>query len=372
MTWSWIGVDEAGYGARMGPLVVSASWWQIDSAEWTPAALSDPDFLQQIDPWPWRAQFAAESDGRAKLLPPHLVADSKKIYQAGQGLDKLQRIVTSLLDAIEAIRNTLTPPIQTNDRDRSESVDDANSGSSSDMPDVHATWSAARERYIHHARRVQPKPSSSLPYWLTESRGEVLSPTAGEGRSHLTGLANTWASTTVRPSGLFSALVSEYEFNQGLIQHGNKAHLLSATSMWLANHVLQQCPAGQTVVIDFDRHGGRKRYLPLIVEHFEADWPQVLGETELESSYLWEADGRRVYFRFTVDGERRYPVAAASLASKYARELGMHCVNTYWQRLVPELKASAGYPVDAARMLAELQAAIQPSPVPIAELWRNA
>lgn len=353
-------------------MVVSASWWQIDSAEWTPAVLSGPDFLPQIDLWPWRAQFAVESVGSARLSPPHLVADSKKIYQAGQGLDKLQRIVASLLDASETMRNTRTPEIPTSDLDRNEVVDAATSGSTSDMPDIHATWSAARECYLQHARRVQPTPPSSLPYWLMESGRKVVSPTAGNDRSRLTGLADTWASGTVRPSGLFSALVSEHEFNQGLIQHGNKAHLLSATSMCLANHVLQQCPAGQTVVIDFDRHGGRKRYLPLIVEHFAADWPQVLGETEFESSYLWEAAGRRVYFRFTVDGEQRYPVAAASLASKYARELGMHCVNTYWQRLVPDLKASAGYPVDAARMLAELQAAIQPSPVPITELWRNA
>jgi ribonuclease HII len=372
MTWSWIGVDEAGYGARLGPMVVSASWWQIDSAEWNPESLRDADFLQKIDGWSWQSQFAAKLEGPADRSPPHLVADSKKVYQSGQGLDKLARIVTSLLHAIEQAKTPSPPGTRTKRADLNELSDHGTDERPTDASEPHAAWLSASEAYAGHARRVQPHDADSWPYWLTASCREGSAPSRANDPADLSSLANAWASTTVRPSGLFSALISEHEFNQGLIQRGNKAHLLSATSLLLANHVLQLCPAGQTVVIDFDRHGGRKRYLPLLVEHFAADWPQVLGETERESSYLWEAGDRRVFFRFTVDGEQRYPVAAASLASKYARELGMHCVNTFWQRLIPNLPASAGYPVDAARMLAEMQSAIQPLPVPLAELWRNA
>jgi hypothetical protein len=376
MTWSWIGVDEAGYGARLGPLVVSASWWQIDSAAWAPDQLTDPSFLPSIDKWSWKNQFTNQPGDSTDVPPPQMVADSKRIYQAGQGLGKLERIVASLLDAIEHFRDqsrrldghskvssmTKLADLEKTKRPRN----------SADLSEITVDWPTARHQYLYHVRRVQPHAPGKSPYWLNEPHGSPPQESSMTQRRANPGLRDAWVSSAIRPMGLFSAVLSEQHFNDGLIRHGNKANLLSAESLLLANSILQQCPAGQTVVIDFDRHGGRKRYLPLLVEHFAADWPQTLGENELESSYRWDQDGRRVYARFTVDGEQRYPVAAASLASKYARELGMQCVNTFWQRLVPGLQASAGYPVDAVRMVGDLEAAIRPLPVPREQVWRNA
>lgn len=378
MTWSWIGVDEAGYGARLGPMVVSASWWQIDAPEWTEPSPSVSEFLKQIDQWSWREQFANPAVASTELPPPHLVADSKKVYHSGQGLEKLDRIVTSLLDAVDRFSNTPNGGETSSNAARHGLIDN---GPAENISVEHfaaataenqAAWLVASRQYLRHARRVQSIAPTETPYWLPQNNESSVSSLATDHSPASLQLASTWSSAKVRPCGLFSALVSEHEFNDGLVQHGNKANLLSATSVLLANQVLQRCPAGQTVVIDFDRHGGRKRYLPLLVEHFAADWPQVLGENAIESRYLWEPEGRRVIVRFTVDGERRYPVAAASLASKYARELGMNCVNAYWQRLIPELKASAGYPVDAVRMLADVESGIPSLPVPRDRVWRNA
>ncbi|MBL8892292.1 MAG: hypothetical protein JNL67_20115 [Planctomycetaceae bacterium] len=372
MPWSWIGVDEAGYGARLGPLVVSASWWQVDSPDLPTEDFAAEPFLHEIDRWSWQAQFESNpTEGRDKS-PPFLVADSKKVYQAGAGLEKLETIVTSLLRAIE------TRPRSTKALGVCDVVEATNNPSlplsvdSKQVVTAEMVWRLASNRYESHAQRVRLSGQQDVPYWLTvEGNRSSFAPALSTSKPPRDP-AQDWASNTVVPCGLFSALVSEEEFNRGLVQYRNKANLLSATSVCLANQVLQRCPAGQTVVIDFDRHGGRKRYLPLLIEYFAADWPQVLSETESESSYQWEHAGRRVLARFTVDGERRYPVAAASLASKYARELGMHCVNTYWQCQIPDLKPSAGYPVDAARMMAELAARLNSLPVSHNQVWRDA
>ena len=382
MAWSWIGVDEAGYGARLGPLVVSASWWQLSEPEWT-STPSDADFLQRIDRWSWQAQFAASPKGTAAILPPHAVADSKKVYHSGQGLEKLERIVTSLLDAIERDSNARPLTSRPTGPERSQSPLGSTIPGDTDAGETDAgetdgserdwAWAEASARYLAHAVRVQGKAPTTSPYWATAPSEPTNRPSSAEPpESRQMRLAESWDSPTVRPRGLFSALISEQEFNAGLLQHGNKANLLSATSLLLASQVLQQCPADQTIVIDFDRHGGRKRYLSMLVEHLGADWPQVLQETELESSYLWLHNGRRIFLRFTVDGERRYPVAAASLASKYARELGMNCVNAFWQRLLVDLKPSAGYPVDAVRFVAALEQHLTALPMSRECLWRNA
>jgi hypothetical protein len=45
--------------------------------------------------------------------------------------------------------------------------------------------------------------------------------------------------------------------------------------------------------------------------------------------------------------------------------------NAFWQRHVPGLKATAGYPVDAARFLAEIRAAMQALGLNERQVWRR-
>jgi hypothetical protein len=45
------------------------------------------------------------------------------------------------------------------------------------------------------------------------------------------------------------------------------------------------------------------------------------------------------------------------MAAKYLRELAMKAFNQFWQQHVPGLKPTAGYPVDARRFRAEIDAA---------------
>jgi hypothetical protein len=386
----WLGVDEAGYGARLGPLVVSASLWEVRWPTFSNADPADPNFLDLADRLVWRDQFTPTDDhpDPQRHFAPWRVADSKQVFHAGQGLQTLQTIVASLLDAIEQphFATADTIPDEPSLPVAAPSTESAAAPATSHTP-PHA-WEVAAECYRRQAIRVHPtKASVSLPYWAQaiDSAGAA----AGDPNNSLhesplehsdtkpshttaTHAANPWQSSVLIPRALCSRIVSEADFNQGLRQHGNKANLLSATSLQLARDVLLRCPPTAPVIIDFDRHGGRKRYLSLLSEYLDADWPQVLQETAADSRYAWSQNGRPLFARFCVDGEQRYPVAVASLASKYARELGMHCVNAYWQERAPTLRPTAGYPLDAARFRQELRQLLPQLKFPEEQFWRNA
>jgi hypothetical protein len=56
------------------------------------------------------------------------------------------------------------------------------------------------------------------------------------------------------------------------------------------------------------------------------------------------------------------PVALASMASKYLRELAMRALNDFWGRRLTGLRPTAGYPSDARRFktdIATVQAELQ-------------
>ena len=87
-------------------------------------------------------------------------------------------------------------------------------------------------------------------------------------------------------------------------------------------------------------------------------WPAfdltVLEETDDCSAYRLCRGDRFCEIDFRVEGEsRHFPVALASIYSKYLRELCMHAFNRYWSGQVSGLTPTAGYYTDAQRWLRE-------------------
>ena len=64
-------------------------------------------------------------------------------------------------------------------------------------------------------------------------------------------------------------------------------------------------------------------------------------------------------------------VAAASMISKYLRELFMEEFNGFWQKEVPGLATTAGYPGDALRFFTDIAPARERLGVPDRQLWRQ-
>lgn len=48
------------------------------------------------------------------------------------------------------------------------------------------------------------------------------------------------------------------------------------------------------------------------------------------------------------------PSALASLFAKYCREIAMQAFNAFWKRELPDIRPTAGYPVDAKRFRADI------------------
>lgn len=163
------------------------------------------------------------------------------------------------------------------------------------------------------------------------------------------------------------ALVSPAAFNRLLDAGLNKSDLLSQITLDL---IAGLGAGAEPTVVWCDRHGGRKRYAPLVARHFPAALVQPLEETAGRSAYALPAVNLRI--EFSVGGESRTPVAVASMTAKYVRELVMRAFNDHWGRLVPGLEPTAGYPVDAARWRRDAAAAVERAGIGWDAVWRRA
>jgi hypothetical protein len=181
------------------------------------------------------------------------------------------------------------------------------------------------------------------------------------------------ASATLATSGLRLVavrcrLVQPREFNALLDAGLNKSDILSRATLDLASPFVSAA-AGESVVW-CDRHGGRRRYAPLVSRAFAAPLVQVIDETPERSAY--RIPDARCRIEFSVRGESRLPVALASMTAKYVRELSMAAFNDCWGGRMAGLEPTAGYPVDAVRWRRDAEAAVRAAGLDWDDLWRRA
>jgi len=119
----------------------------------------------------------------------------------------------------------------------------------------------------------------------------------------------------------------------------------------VADRILRSA-SSEPVRLFIDRTGGRKRYRESLTTALPGFELRILEESEERSAYRLTRSSRVVDIEFAVRGEdRHFPVALASVYSKYVRELYMHAFNRYWCRQQSGLKPTAGYYNDAQRWL---------------------
>ena len=69
--------------------------------------------------------------------------------------------------------------------------------------------------------------------------------------------------------------------------------------------------------------------------------------------------------------ENPLAVALASMLCKYLRELCMRQFNRFWEKHVPGLEPTAGYPVDAKRYYEAIQPAMEKLGLVEDQVWRK-
>jgi ribonuclease HIII len=314
-----LGTDEAGYGPNLGPLVIGACAWRVPSR---PAADKLYDLLAD-------AICTDPTDELQRLA----IADSKRLYQPGGGVQQLERGVLVALLLLERRCRAW--------RDVWRLLDSSALAQIDALP-----W---------HADFDEPLPCHAADGDL-EPLTQRIRPCCERVGVQLAGLA----ATAVFPG----------EFNAAVQRCDNKAEVLSLATMRLAGRILAELPAGAAIVL-CDKHGGRNRYAALLQEVFPDELVRVRRESAELSVYQVCAGSRSVEFRFQPKGERHLPTALASMTAKYLRELAMRPFNAFWQRHVPGLAPTAGYPGDSRRFWNEIREVQLRLKIADEVLWRQ-
>jgi hypothetical protein len=318
MPWR-VGLDEAGYGPNLGPLVLSSS-----------ACLVPAD----APPCLWECLAAAvrkaEHDDDGRLL----IDDSKKVNQGDAGLAKLEAGVLGALALTREPFATVQDYLST--VALGDSIDDLQS----------EPWFT---------------PDHPLP--AAHSADELPAIFAALAAAcGATGLAWGPVRSVVIPAPKFNRLLDEWKVKSGVLASGVIA-LLRATL---------ELPGDEPIHIAVDKLGGRHFYAPLLNEAFPGGWVRVIREGPNLCEYAIDHLSREVHLRFEprADGSH-LNVALASMAAKYLREVCMLQFNRYWTAKVPGLKPTAGYPMDADRFFKGIKPAMKAAGIEKRAVWRT-
>lgn len=287
MPTRWVGMDEAGYGPNLGPLVMTA------------VVVESPDH-RPPDLW---ADLAA-TVCRAGEDPDRLwVDDSKAIYKPGHGRDRLEETCQALLTAARG--------------------------------SVPETFGA-----LLHALGAGTLADAELTPWL--EAGDV---------------ALNWLDTESRPFAgapwqivaVRAEVVGPARFNAGLAG-GSKATVHFAAFARLLRFVWELSGDGVPTHVRGDKHGGRHFYYGPLADAIPDAWIDRGAEGPELSAYTIRAPGRCLSLSLQprADAEDGL-VALASIVSKTVRERWMEVFNAHWRARIPDLKPTAGYPLDARR-----------------------
>ncbi len=315
-----IGADEAGYGPNLGPLLIAASVWDV------PVDFNESDFDNLI------SLFAAKPyRPDCKHIP---LADSKKLFSPAKGLQTLETGLLAMLGE--------KPPTDCQSwRENFEAGIAASGGeglNACEMP-----W--------YDNLRNQPIPavqSKEEVRRLSEFAEQVLSDQGVE-----------------LPQTRFY-LISEKKFNEEVTKLGSKGQLLSLQTLRLVADLLSGGP--DEIEIFCDRQGGRKNYMPVLSEAMPEQWFQEVRISTERCTYRNMLGNLTIHF--SVGGDSFPPTALASMMAKYTRERMMEAFNSYWAEQIPGIKATAGYPVDAARFRSEIESEAKELQLSPESWWR--
>ncbi|MDQ7781095.1 MAG: hypothetical protein RDV41_15470 [Planctomycetota bacterium] len=352
------GIDEAGYGPMLGPLVVaSVSFRQ----EWDEGKTGRS----------WASRDHATS-GRGEAGRGIRVCDSKKLYSPRKGLAELEKSVLAFFSCLHP-------------------------GAS------FGAWEELLEEISPgHCEKLREIP------WYRDARirlpVEATRVVIGNG---VEALGRSGEASALR--GVRCEIVEPQEFNR-LVDSGlNKADLLFAVTSRLIGRLWEECRSSQTcggsrsgarsrlgtqwfsglclfrtpdggcgrlgsrdflchprLVVHAGKHGGKTYYARNLQAVFPESHIVPLKESPADSVYCVVSDsGDAMLVSFLRDGEdRNFGLALASLFAKYVRELHMLAFNEYWSKRLPNLARTSGYHCDARKFLARATPLLETLSIP--------
>jgi hypothetical protein len=308
------GVDEAGLGPVLGPLVIAG------------VALRGP---RGIDAWDALAGTVAK-----RRPGPHelVVADSKRVNVGPRGLERLERTVLGFWGAWRGA-------VPANLRELLEllGVD------------------------LARLRRCPWYEELELPLPLRGNRDEI------ELRVHL--LERALRRARIEILHLAGRCVVAEEFNDLIARTDNKHRTHFHVYAQVIAELLGKVPDGSRLIAD--RCGGQTRYRKSLADVYPGSRVDTLSESDEVSSYRVRTASDTVQVSFASRGEdRAFPTALASCCAKYLRELMVTVLNRWFAARVPDLAPTKGYYVDGRRFLRDIESFARERSLPMSRLVR--
>ena len=298
-----VGIDEAGFGPILGPLIVSSSVFSL------------PRHLLDADMW----QVLSKSVGRRRkhLAGRLLIADSKKAYSKREGIKHLERTALAFLRCLGSEPATLAERLTLL------------------CPDC--------------LERINDYP------WYTEAGSYRLSADKADMAIASAVLTDNLTSNHIKLLELGSCCLDVAYYNKMVASVKNKASVLFTAVSLLIKKAYDNF-AGDDLQIIIDRQGGRVRYRRVLQRMFPDMELKILRESHAASSYELQADGKQMRLHFIVGADERFlPTSLASMISKYLRELLVDNINRYFGGFHADLRPTAGYWKDGLRFIDDLK-----------------
>ena len=311
------GIDEAGLGPKLGPLVVSSAAFEVDDS-------SNPDTLSL-----WDIFSETTTRKKSRTDPRMLITDSKIAYTS-RGLPALQNVV---LNFSYALKN--------------------------EKPATSIYELISRLGTNDQIVQLAQSP------WFKEALTDT-SPPEGQKFAPTTtfNLQNENAGIKYLHCRILSARMLNNLFAEGL----NKSEVLLLQTGRHIHHIVKTY-SNEQIRITVDKQGGKTYYAPYLTDILGGEWIETIREGRDSSLYRIR---KNIYIEFLPKADQnKFTVALASITAKFFREILMNEFNRYFTSRIPSLKPTAGYPEDAKRFFAEITDTLHRDNIESHDIWRQ-